>query len=133
MSSEIEQLNSLDNFLNSEDLQLSLRIKRDLFLYLQRCYGSGLFSRNYGAMISKLENESNYEILDYLIKTEIVQAVGRYNLTVSPELQAVVGSDMVAAKYEENLIQILVIFVPMIKPSVDYLSNFIISVPIYGG
>lgn len=133
MNTEFEQLNSFDNLLSTEDLSISLRIKRDLFLYLQQRFGASLYSRLSGGGLNNIENEVNSYITDGIIKTQIVQAVGEYNLTVVPELRAIVGSDMIGIRREENLVEILVVFVPMKNPSVTSVDSVMISVPTIGG
>ena len=133
MASEIEQLNSLDNFFNNDDLSISLKIKRDLFNYLQTKIGKGLFSRNSGGLLNKFENEANSELEDIIYKSQIVQSVGEYNMSCPTELRAIVGSDMVAIKRQGNRVQILVVFVPMQNPSVEALNNVVVNVPSVGG
>jgi len=133
MGSEIDQLNSIDNFFGTDELSIALRIKRDLFNYLQKKAGDGLFSRSSSGFLNKYENEPNSDLTDILIKTQVVEAVGQYNTECPSDLKAIVGSDMVAIKREDNWVQILVVFVPMQSPSTSSISSLVISVPTVGG
>lgn len=129
----IDQLNSFNNFIDDSTLSIENKIKRELWNYITTAIGSGLFKRGTGSAVYTLENDGNSIIADALIKTKIVETVGRYNVSAPAELRAIVGSDMIAIKRVDNVIEIFVVFLPFQKPEVSSLSSILLSLPSFGG
>lgn len=125
---DIGNLNSFGNFIEDSNLSQLDRIQRDLLNFLRQHVGGSAFDRAAGSMLSQAENESNHVLLDALLKSIVVSAVAKYNMQTTPELQAVVGSDMVAIKRENENISIFVVFVPLQQPAVENLRYFEFSV-----
>ena len=112
-NTDLENLLSFDNFVQDSDMSVFDRIKRDLYIFLNSKVGSTLYGRSLGSIIAEMENEVNYDLLDVLIKTQIVEAVAAYNIGVPPQMQAVCGFGMVDIQRDGNNVDILILYIPL--------------------
>lgn len=130
---DVVNLNSFSSFVDDSTLSDNDIITRNLSNFLIKNVGSEFFSRDKGPSIASVENTENSTFYDGLLKVQIVQAVGKYNLQTVERYQAIVGSDMIDIMREENYVAILVVFIPLRRPNPKDIDSFILNIPSFGG